>query len=565
MINTQGKFYLGRLFDSKQGKTTSDPVLYDPDDLTTHAFVVGMTGSGKTGLCIDLLEEAALQGIPALMIDPKGDMTNALLHFPNLSAQDFKPWVNPDEARKSGKSLDQAASEAAESWKKGLADWDIEPARIKALQESAEFAIYTPGSEAGMPVSILASLQAPQIPWQENREMLREKISSTVTALLGLVGFAEVDPVRSREHILLSNIFENAWSQGKDLDLGELIMQTQSPPFEKLGVFDVNSFFPEKERFGLAMSLNNILAAPAFQTWIEGQPLDVASLLYGANGKPRHSVFYIAHLSDAERMFFVTLLYSAVESWMRTQSGTSSLRAIVYFDEIFGYLPPVSNPPSKEPMLRMLKQARAFGVGQVLVTQNPVDLDYKGLSNAGTWMIGKLQTDRDKQRLLDGLESAMAGALNRSEYDRMISGLGKRVFLLHNVHEKKPYVFQTRWAMNYLPGPLTRTQIPILNKLAGALSGTAATTSAAKPMAGAAATSTSCNHYQGETSRSKLILHPSGIAQWHCRIFPSQQPDPIPGLQNSGESGSSQDRFPDARLPTCAGGAGGYPLPGPQV
>jgi hypothetical protein len=468
MIETNGKFYLGRIFDPQQTKTTEQPLLYEPADLTTHAVVVGMTGSGKTGLCIDLLEEAALNNIPALMIDPKGDITNTLLHFPNLLPQDFQPWVNPDQARRDGKTVEQAAVDTAQLWKQGLTDWGIDTERLLNLKESAQFAIFTPGSDAGIPINILASLKAPSIPWETNKEILREKISGTVTALLGLVGLQDVDPVRSREHILLSNIFENAWSQGKDLDLGELILQAQTPPFQKLGVFDVNTFFPEKDRFGLAMMLNNILAAPAFQVWIEGQPLDIPSLLYTAEGKIRHSVFYIAHLNDTERMFFVTLLYSAVETWMRSQTGTTSLRALVYFDEIFGYLPPVANPPSKQPMLRMLKQARAFGVGQVLVTQNPVDVDYKALSNAGTWMIGKLQTDQDKQRLLDGLDSAMAGSLDRSAYDQLISSLGKRVFLLHNVHAKTPALFQTRWAMNYLTGPLTRNQIPDLNRLVGA-------------------------------------------------------------------------------------------------
>ena len=361
----------------------------------------------------------------------------------------------------------ELAQAEAEKWRKGLAGSGIDHERLLALSQSVKFAIYTPGSDAGLPISILASLQSPSIPWAENREILREKISGTVTALLGLVGLQDIDPVRSREHILLSNIFENAWKAGKDLDLGELILQTQSPPFEKLGVFDINTFYPAKERFELAMLLNNILAAPSFQAWIEGQPLDVASLLYTDDGKPRHSVFYIAHLTDAERMFFVTLLFSAVESWMRTQTGTPSLRSLIYFDEIFGYLPPVANPPSKSVMLRMLKQARAFGVGLVLATQNPADVDYKGLSNTGTWLIGKLQTEQDKRRLLDGLEGAVPGSFNRSDYDRLISSLGKRVFLLHNVHEKGPVVMTTRWAMNYLAGPLTRTQVPELNRLAG--------------------------------------------------------------------------------------------------
>jgi hypothetical protein len=465
-METDGKLYLGRVYDLGNKKVTDQSILYDPADLTTHGIVVGMTGSGKTGLCLDLMEEAALQQIPALMIDPKGDITNALLHFPDLLPADFQPWINPDETRRSGKTPEQAAKDTAELWRSGLADWDITPDRIRSLAGSVQFTVYTPGSDAGVPVSILASLQAPGIPWESNRETLREQIAGTVTALLGLVGMEDVDPVRSREHILLSNLFENAWSQGKDLTLGELILQTQNPPFDKLGVFDVNTFFPEKDRFSLAMLLNNILAAPSFQAWIEGQPLDVAGLLFTPDGRPRHSIFYIAHLNDAERMFIITLLFSAIDAWMRKQAGATSLRALVYFDEIYGYLPPTRNPASKVPMLRLLKQARAFGVGLLLATQNPVDVDYKALSNAGSWFIGKLQTDQDKQRLLDGLQGAAPG-IDRQTYDHMLSSLGKRVFLLHNVHEKAPALFQTRWAMNYLAGPLTRTQIPALNQLAG--------------------------------------------------------------------------------------------------
>ncbi len=465
-MNDNEGFYIGRIFDQQKGETAQERSFYDPDDLTTHGVVVGMTGSGKTGLCVDLMEEAALKGLPALMIDPKGDITNLLLNFPDLAPQDFQPWINVDQARREDKSIEQVAEETASLWRSGLAKWDIGPERLQTLKDAAQFTVFSPGSDAGVPISILASLEAPNIPWEENEEMLREKISGTVTALLGLVGMQDVDPVRSREHILLSNIFEQAWSQGKNLDLGELILQTQNPPFSKLGVFDVNTFFPEKERFELAMLLNNILASPAFQVWLEGQPLDIQGLMYTPDGRPRHSIFYIAHLADAERMFFVTLLFSAVEAWMRTQGGTRSLRSIVYFDEIFGYMPPTQNPPSKEPMLRLLKQARAFGVGLLLVTQNPVDLDYKALSNAGTWFVGRLQTDQDKQRLLDGLQGASPG-IDREDYDQMISALGKRVFLLHNVHEKKPQLFQTRWAMNYLAGPLTRAQIPAVNQLAG--------------------------------------------------------------------------------------------------
>jgi hypothetical protein len=462
------EFYFGQAYDLATKAVIPDKfTFYDPSDLTTHAVITGMTGSGKTGMGIILLEEAALQSIPAILIDPKGDLTNHLLHFPNLLPSDFAPWVDEDIARREGKTPEQAAAEAAGNWQKGLQRSGIDQARMQKLATNVDYAIYSPGSDSGFPVSILSSLKAPSIPWEDNKEILRENISSTATALLELVGYKDIDPVRSREHILISNIFENAWSKGQDLDLESLIMQVQTPPFEKLGVFPISKFYPEKDRFELAMALNNFIAAPSFENWLQGQPLDIASFLYSPDGKPRHSVFYLAHLADQERMFFITLLYSAVETWMRTQSGTSSLRALVYFDEIVGYLPPVANPPSKPIILRLLKQARAFGVGLVLATQNPIDLDYKALSNTGTWIIGKLQTDQDKQRLLDGLATA-TGSFDRGYFDSTISTLGKRVFLLHNVHAKAPEIFTTRWAMNYMPGPIMRTRLTELNHLVGA-------------------------------------------------------------------------------------------------
>ncbi|HOD03723.1 MAG TPA: type IV secretion system DNA-binding domain-containing protein [Anaerolineaceae bacterium] len=485
-MGDSSRFYLGKKFDLASGKLLDQPVLYDPADLTTHAIITGMTGSGKTGLGIGMLEEAALQRIPAIIIDPKGDLTNLVLHFPDLLPQDFEPWLDPEAARRAGKPLQDMATETAARWKQGLADWGLGREQLLALQQAAQYSIFTPGSSSGLPVNILSSFRAPEIPWEENSEILREKVSSTVTALLGLVGIDNIDPLRSREHILISNLLEHAWSRGQSLDLTELILQTQTPPFDRLGAFPIDNFYPEKERFELAMLLNNFLATPSFQIWLEGQPLDIGAMLYMPDGRPRHNIFYLAHLSDNERMFFTTLLFAAVEGWMRAQRGTSGLRLMVYFDEIMGYLPPVANPPSRPIMLRMLKQARAFGVGLVLSTQNPVDVDYKALSNAGTWMIGRLQTDQDKQRLLDGLESA-SGALDRADADKLISGLQKRVFLLHNVHQSAPVTFQTRWALNYLAGPLTRGEIPALNKLAKAVAPTAAPAAAAIPVSPQAA------------------------------------------------------------------------------
>jgi hypothetical protein len=459
-----GVFYLGRPYDLEAKKAKPGWLLYDSKDLVTHAVCVGMTGSGKTGLCIGLLEEAAIDGIPALVIDPKGDLTNLLLTFPQLRGEDFAPWVNEDDARKKGLSTADYATEQAELWTKGLASWQQDGARIQRLREAAEFAIYTPGSNAGLPVSILKSFAAPASDVRNDVELLRERIGTTVTSLLSLLGI-EADPIQSREHILISTLLDHTWKKEEDLDLAALIQAIQSPPVSKIGMLDMDSFFPPKERFALAMKLNNLLAAPGFQAWLEGEALDVQSLLYTPAGKPRMAIFSIAHLNDAERMFFVTLLLSQMVGWMRAQSGTTSLRALLYMDEIFGYFPPVANPPSKVPLMTLLKQARAFGLGVVLATQNPVDLDYKGLANTGTWFIGRLQTERDKARVLEGLEGASASSgktFDKARMEEILARLGNRIFLMNNVHEDEPVVFETRWCLSYLRGPLTRTQIKLL-------------------------------------------------------------------------------------------------------
>ncbi|MGH7572546.1 MAG: ATP-binding protein, partial [Gemmatimonadota bacterium] len=472
-----GVFYLGRVHDLEAGKTTEQPLLYDSRDLVTHAVCVGMTGSGKTGLCIDLLEEAVLDGVPAIAIDPKGDLGNLLLTFPELRPEDFRPWIEEDGARRKGLSPDEHAAAQAELWRDGLAAWGQDGDRIRRLKEAADFAIYTPGSTAGRPLSILRSLSAPSPDLRDDQELLGDRIGTTVTGLLGLLGI-EADPIQSREHILLSTILQETWRAGRDLDLGGLIRAIQEPPVERVGVMDVEAFYPSKERYELALRINNLLASPGFATWLTGDPLDVGRLLHTAEGKPRVSIVSIAHLSDAERMFIVALLLNEVVGWMRSQSGTTSLRAIVYMDEIFGFFPPVAEPPSKRPLLTLLKQARAYGLGVVLATQNPVDLDYKGLANTGTWFLGRLQTERDKERVLEGLEGATAGtgaAFDRARMGEVLAGLGKRIFLLHNVHESGPAVFETRWAMSYLRGPLTRAEIRRLTPTEEGASGEAAT------------------------------------------------------------------------------------------
>ncbi len=456
-----GAFYLGRGYDVEKSRVREEDLLYDAKDLTTHAVCVGMTGSGKTGLCITLLEEAALDGIPAIAIDPKGDLGNLLLGFPQLRPADFLPWLDPSEAARAGRTPEEHARWTADLWRRGLAEWGQSGDRIARLQEAADLAIYTPGGSAGIPLTVLRSLAAPPPQVAGDEEALRERTLSAVSGLLALVG-VEADPIRSREHILLSALIDRAWREGRDLDIASLIREIQSPPFDRLGVLDLESFFPSKDRFELAMTLNNLLASPAFAAWSQGEPLDVGRLLYTDEGKPRIAIVSIAHLSDPERMFLVTILLNEVIAWMRTQPGTGSLRALLYMDEVFGYFPPTANPPSKTPMLTLLKQARAYGLGVVLATQNPVDLDYKGLSNAGTWFLGRLQTERDKARVIEGLEGASAAAgagFDRARTERILAGLGSRVFLMNNVHEDEAVVFHTRWALSYLRGPLTREQI----------------------------------------------------------------------------------------------------------
>jgi hypothetical protein len=503
-----GLFYLGRRYDMAARHPVDEAVLYDSRDLVTHAVCVGMTGSGKTGLCLSLIEEAAIDGVPVIAIDPKGDIGNLLLTFPKLSAAEFRPWIDEDEARRQGQSPDAFAAGEAERWKAGLAEWGEDAARIERLRAAAEFTIYTPGSRAGVPVSILGSFAAPPASARGDSEALSERASSTATSLLALAG-VDAAP-RSREHTLLSTLFGAAWADGRDLDLGTLIQQVQTPPFTKVGVVDLEAFFPAKERFDLAMQLNGLLAAPGFAQWLEGAPLDPASLLYTSKGTPRVAVMSIAHLGDNERMFFVSLLLNQIVGWMRSQTGTTSLRAIVYMDEILGYFPPVSNPPSKPPLLTLLKQGRAFGLGVVLATQNPVDLDYKGLANTGTWFLGRLQTERDKARMLDGLEGAAAGSMDRAETDRMLSSLDKRVFLLHNVHDQAPIVFQTRWTLSYLRGPLSRDQIKALTP-AGA--STAATSVGQAPQPTSAKAEVPASKVApGESGTPPIV--PPGIQQY---------------------------------------------------
>jgi hypothetical protein len=556
-----GVFYLGRYHDLAAHKTLPELLLYDANDLLTHALCVGMTGSGKTGLCFDIIEEAAIDGIPAILIDPKGDLTNLLLTFPDLRPADFEPWVSSDEARQRGLTLADFAAQQAELWRKGLANWDQDGERIRRLRAAAEFVIYTPGSNAGVPVSILNSFAAPPQTILSDSELLRERLSSTVSGLLALLGI-DADPTRSREAIFLANLLQRAWQEQRDLDLGALIQQIQNPTVQRIGVMDVETFYPAKDRFSLATAINGLLASPGFGAWLEGEPLDIQRVLYGAKGLPRVAIFSIAHLTDAERMFFVTLLLNQVLAWMRSQPGTTSLRALLYMDEIFGYFPPVANPPSKLPLLTLLKQGRAFGLGAVLATQNPVDLDYKGLANIGTWFLGRLQTERDKQRVLEGLEGAAAsqmGGFDRAAMEQTLAALGRRVFLLHNVHEDAASVFESRWAMSYLRGPMTRDQIKMLMDMRRAGGAAAPRPSSAPGAARAAHVSSALRPAPGESeSDAPSAVSIPGLASVTATEPPSES---VPALTTESRLENTQPTLapviPQFFIPVRSGSAGG--------
>jgi hypothetical protein len=456
-----GHFYLGGLIDRSGSRT--GVLTYEAADLTTHGVIVGMTGSGKTGLGIDLLEEALLSGVPALIIDPKGDMTNLLLNFPDLAPADFRPWIDQSSARRQNLTPDELAARVAAEWREGLASWEIDPSRMQRLADTAALTVYTPGSTAGSPLNVLGSLAAPDL---LDTEAIRDEIEGFVSSLLVLAGIRS-DPISGPEHILLATIIETAWAQRQDLDLASLIVQVQQPPFRKLGVFDLDAFIPPGDRTDLALKLNGLVASPSFAGWREGEALDIGKLIGPAVDpaeKTRGSIFYLAHLSEPERQFFVTLLLSKLVTHMRGQTGSSDLRMLMYMDEVVGFCPPTAEPPSKKPIMTLAKQARAFGYGMVLTTQNPMDLDYKVMSNAGTWMVGRLQTERDKARILEGMQTA-GGEIDMSELDANISSLDKRQFVLHTSRGEAPALFTTRWAMSYLAGPLTKDQ---LSQLPGA-------------------------------------------------------------------------------------------------
>jgi hypothetical protein len=456
-----GLFYLGKDIDKTTMEATEALTLLKNKNFTTHAAIIGMTGSGKTGLGVSIIEEAAIDNIPSILIDPKGDMGNLCLTDATFSAKNFEPWVS-DEAKAKEANVGEYAVKISTMWKEGIESWGQTSERVEKFQ-NVKKTIYTPGSSAGVSINIMSSLETPPPEIMEDSDIFGSYLKSTTVSLLSLVGIV-ADPLDSKEYILLAQIITKAWLADEDLSIESIIGKIINPSFKKIGVLPLDDFYPQSARFKLATKFNSLIASPSFSLWLKGENLDIQKLLYDENGKAKIAIFSIAHLNDDERMFFVTLLLNKYIAWMRRQSGTSALKTLLYMDEIFGFFPPTKNPPSKEPMLLLLKQARAFGVGIVLSTQNPIDLDYKGLSNIGTWFIGRLQTTQDIERVIDGLGGQIGSSFDKKEIKTLLANLQKRTFFLKSAHLDDIRLFSTRWVMSYLKGPLKRDEIALLMK-----------------------------------------------------------------------------------------------------
>jgi len=436
-----------------------DRVLLDSDHLTTHAVCLGMTGSGKTGLGIVALEELARRRVPMLIIDLKGDMANLLLQFPELRPEDFLPWLPPDEMGNR-----DAAERTASLWRRGLEGSGLDGRDIAAVASGVEWQLVTPGLAGGVPLDVLPSLSAPA-GWDPAGapDAARDRVEGVSGALLSLVGRGG-DPLTDRDMVLLGNVLMELWRRGERVDLPRLLGSLADPPLEQLGVLPLETVYPRKDRMELVLALNTLLASPAFAAWTTGTPLDMTELL-GTRSAPRATIVSLAHLDEEQRLFAMTLLFTELVAWMRNQPASGSLRALLYVDEVQGILPPYpASPPTKRPLLTLIKQGRAFGVGAWLATQNPVDLDYKALGNAGVKLVGRLITDRDRDRALEGL--GLRSLEDGRDADQLVAGLAKRQFLLYDVRARQRVrVFSSRWAMSYLRGPVATAELaPLIER-----------------------------------------------------------------------------------------------------
>lgn len=447
-----------RHLDGEEGGST---LLLPAHHLVTHGVVVGMTGSGKTGLVTVLIEEALGAGIPTLVIDVKGDLPNLLLSFPSFDPAAFEPWVEAG-GDADPEATEAAARQLAEQQRVALASWNIGEPELRRYCERTSMRVITPGASSGESLHMLSALERRSSRWNTDPEAARNALSAAVSLVLRLVG-RDPDPAKSREHVLLSVLAEHRLGAGESADLGTLMSDLLNPPLSEVGVLPINAFLKKNERSSLAAALNNLMASPTFCSWRKGTSLDVGEWVAQKNGRTPAVIVSVAHLDEEERALVLGVLLEEILSWVRGLRGTDKLRALVVFDEVYGFMPPhPSNPPTKRPLVALMKQARAFGVGVVVATQNPMDLDYRALSNAGFWCIGRLQTDADRARVLDGLMGSVS-ALRRTETElgRYLQHLAPRWFILQNTHvpNAEPVVLNPRHAISLLRGPMTRTEL----------------------------------------------------------------------------------------------------------
>ena len=429
--------------------------------LVTHAVVVGMTGSGKTGLITVLVEEALGAGVPAIVIDVKGDLPNLLLTFPSFDPGLLQPWVEAAGEADSAVSLELAMTRSEER-QKNLAAAGIGAAELGRFCDTTSIRVITPGATAGESLHVLSALERRSSRWDTDPESARNALSAAVSLVLRLLG-RDPDPAKSREHVLLSVLAERRLAAGHNADIGSLMQDLTNPPLSQIGALPLNSFLKKRERGNLAAALNNLLASPTFCSWRKGTSLDIADWVAPKNSKTPAVIVSVAHLDEEERVLVLGVLLEEILSWVRGLPGSERLKALIVFDEVYGFLPPhPANPPTKRPIVALMKQARAFGVGVVVATQNPMDLDYRALSNAGVWCIGRLQTDADRARVLDGLAGARQNnPKDADEFGHTVQRLAPRWFIVKNAHAASvgPVLVHPRETVSLMRGPMTRTEI----------------------------------------------------------------------------------------------------------
>jgi len=435
-----------------------EPWVLPAHHLVTHGVIVGMTGSGKTGLVTVLVEEALHAKVPVLMIDVKGDLPDLLLAFPSFRPESFVPWVEEVLEPGDERTPEQVAAELAAERRSRLEAWGIGERELGDFHEKTAVRVITPGSTAGEPLHVLSSLERRSPRWDTDPEAARSALAAAVSLVLRLLG-RDPDPARSREHVLLSVLAERRLHAGSPADIPSLLEDLAKPPIARIGALPVDTYLPKSERRALAAALNSLIASPTFESWRSGAPIDVEGWLRPVNARAPAVIVSVAHLDDEERALVLGVLLEELLAYTRSLPGSQRLKALCVFDEVYGFLPPYpANPPTKRPLVALMKQARAFGVGVVLATQNPMDLDYRALGNAGIWFLGRLQTDADRARVVDGLGGK--GAAPGADLGNLLQHLQPRWFVVRDVHASNGLkLLQPRYAMSWLRGPMTRTEL----------------------------------------------------------------------------------------------------------